>query len=135
MRGLLSEGELRLFLSMERRDQRHAIEVMRRLGDSGNGRDTDLLVAALLHDCGKGAAPLWLRIAYVVAPGFVARFSDEPAGGWRSAAARLGDHGERGGRLAAAAGASPAVVRLVAGDTMPEERVRAAALRAADDAS
>ena len=119
-----------LFLTMAPRDQRHCLDVYRRLRAGGCG-DGDLLMAALLHDVGKGRqVRLWHRVAYVLlaalAPSLLAR-----AGGGLGA---LRDHGQRGAALLRQAGAPPGVVALVAAH---EERragdPRLALLQQADD--
>src|SRR5439155_8624316 len=61
----LLPGEQRLFEAMEKRDGRHALEVFGRLRARGV-TDRDLLAAALLHDCGKGVVPVWLRALNVI---------------------------------------------------------------------
>ena len=119
---------------METRDRRHALEVAGRITAEGID-DRDLLAAALLHDCGKGAVPVWLRIAKVLSPRLVALSAVASSAGWRGAAYRLIHHSEIGARKAEAAGVSPAVVRLIAGTVRPEEAHRLALLQAADDAS
>ncbi|HEV2238004.1 MAG TPA: HD domain-containing protein, partial [Ktedonobacterales bacterium] len=43
----------RLFATMSRADQRHSLDVWAALRARGH-EEADLLVAALLHDCGKG---------------------------------------------------------------------------------
>ncbi len=134
VRERLSGTEADLFFSTEKRDQRHAIEVLRRLVADGHN-DPDLLVAALLHDCGKGSVPVWLRIAWVAAPWLVTRAASAPSGGWRGAAYHLANHARLGAEKAAAAGARPAVVRLISGDVEADERDRIALLRSADDLS
>jgi hypothetical protein len=137
-RALLSESEWRLFDSMPARDQRHGIEVMRRLRNMG-AKDSDLLVAALLHDCGKGDVPVWLRVLWVAAPWAVramAAGAKEAEGpGNRRAARRLLDHARLGAARARAAGASAATVRYIEGSGAPEEQAKIAMLRAADDRS
>ncbi len=65
-RSLLTDPERELFDAMERRDQRHAIAVLTKV--RVHTEDHDVLIAALLHDCGKGAVPVWLRILKVVSP-------------------------------------------------------------------
>jgi hypothetical protein len=132
-RSLLNEGEARLFFAMERRDQRHALEVCGRLIATGV-ESPALLKAALLHDCGKGAVPVWLRVANVLSPWLVHRLASEGPG-LRGAAYRLVNHGEIGVRLLEAAGSSPAVIRLVLGRVEAHESDALARLRAADDAS
>ena len=88
---LMSENEARIFFSMQRRDQRHALEVTSRLRSMGADQH-DLLIAALLHDCGKGVMPVWLRIAWVATPGLVRRLGVEGDPGVRGAAYRLIHH-------------------------------------------
>jgi HD domain len=131
----LSPEQVSLFFAMQKRDRRHAIEVVRRLRATSVSDDSDVLAAALLHDCGKGAVPVWLRISNVLAPAAVARIAQDEAGGVRSAAYRLRHHAEIGAQLAASAGSSPSTVRLIRGDVKPDELGRLALLRAADDTS
>jgi HD superfamily phosphodiesterase len=119
---------------MQRRDQRHALEVMGRL-QALEVKDRDLLAAALLHDCGKGEVPVWLRIANVLSPALLRRMASAQAGGWRGHAHRLVDHAEIGARVAAAAGASEATVRYISGRVEAYEESLLALLIAADDAS
>ena len=132
-RVLMTEQEARLFQAMERRDQRHALEVMRRLRQVSDERA--LLIAALLHDCGKGAVPVWLRIAHVVAPQFGRMVGRDGHRGWRSAAYRLHHHVALSAQLVREAGSSETTVRLVAGTHHPEEEHLAQLLYEADDAS
>jgi hypothetical protein len=130
---VMTEAERKLFAAMPRRDQRHALEVMRRLQSRTD--DRDLLVAALLHDCGKGDVPVWLRILHVVAPKLGESAGKEGASGWRGDAFRLHHHVELSARLARKAGCSERTVRLIAGTPAPADAEMAALLRAADDAS
>lgn len=130
---LLTESGRRIFAGMPRRDQRHALEVLRRL--SARTDDPDLLVAGLLHDCGKGDVPVSLRILHVIAPKFGEITGREGATGWRGAAYRLHHHVERSARLANEAGCSEITVRLIGGTHTPEEAWAAELLRAADDES
>ena len=135
-RALLGERLFALFDSMERRDQRHCLDVYRRLSESGCG-DADLLAAALLHDAGKGRlvgsrVRLWHRAAYVLleaaSPGRL-----ELAGGGLGVLHR---HAEVGAELAAATGASPGVVDFIREHERRDGRdERLQQLRAADDAS
>jgi hypothetical protein len=153
VQGLLSEGELDLFYKMEVRDQRHGIEVMRRLRAAGiEGRDA--LAAALLHDCGKGWVPVWLRMEYVRAPRRVAGLAerapvnatqaesisfDSPLLRERTAAMaayRLVHHARIGAALARQAGSTDTTVRLISGIVgSDEEAALLAALQIADDQS
>src|SRR3990170_7373006 len=87
-RSLLSDSERALFDRMERRDQRHAIAVLANV--SVHTQDQDVLIAALLHDCGKGAVPVWLRILKVISPDALSRMAHAHAAtGWRHAGHRL----------------------------------------------
>jgi hypothetical protein len=131
-RQTLSQAEARLFFAMERRDQRHALEVARRLCEHTD--DGAVLVAALLHDCGKGRVPLWLRVLNVLSPGAVRLLAAEGSG-WRGAAYRLRHHAELGAAMAREAGCGETTVRLILGHIEPEEAWQYELLVAADDAS
>ena len=131
-RETLSEAESVLFLAMERRDQRHALAVALRLRRGTD--DRSLLVAALLHDCGKGGVPVWLRVLNVVSPAATGRLAANGRG-WRSAAYRLRHHAELGAVLASEAGCSATMARLIRGHVEPDEAWRYELLLAADDAS
>jgi hypothetical protein len=128
-RALLSEHESRLFFAMERRDQRHALEVTRRVREITDERS--ILVAALLHDCGKGSVPVWLRVLNVLVPWLVSALASRGSGG----AHRLRHHAEIGATMAEAAGSSPATVRLIRGHVEPDEAWMHDVLVRADDAS
>jgi putative nucleotidyltransferase with HDIG domain len=101
---------------MKARDQRHSLDVFRLLKDA-NHRDDDLLVAALLHDVGKGRLAgtnvrLWHRVSYVLlgagAPGLLRR-----VGNGRSGLGALQRHAERGAVVAEALGVPDGVVELI----------------------
>lgn len=131
-REVLSEAEAGLFFAMERRDQRHALEVAMRLRRGTD--DRSLLVAALLHDCGKGSVPVWLRILNVVSPSMTGLLAAEGRG-WRGAAHRLRHHAELGAVKAHEARCLEMTVRLIHGHVEPDDAWRHALLQAADDAS
>jgi hypothetical protein len=131
---MLSPEQARLFFGMQRRDQRHALEVFGRLRDAA-ADDPDVLAAALLHDCGKGAVPVWLRILYVLRPGVLDLIAREDAPGVRGAAWRLRHHEAIGARKALAAGSSETTMRFIEGRPLVEEEALFARLVAADDAS
>jgi HD domain len=131
-RELLSEPEADLFFAMERRDQRHALEVTLRIRRGTD--DRSLLVAALLHDCGKGGVPVWLRILNVIWPAATGMLAGDGCG-WRAPAYRLRYHAELGSEKAREAGSSETTVRLIHGHVEPDEAWRYALLLAADDAS
>ena len=131
---ILGAGELALFHKMEKRDRRHGIEVMGRLHRHGIG-DRDLLAAALLHDCGKGEAAVWLRGLNVVAGPAVRVLGIRDGAGWRGAAYRLAYHAAIGAEFAVRAGSSAATVRYISGRVGPGEEAKIALLRWADDIS
>jgi hypothetical protein len=130
-RASLSEAEAAIFFSMERRDQRHGIAVARRLSKA---EDRSLLAAALLHDCGKGSVPVWLRVFNVVSPRALLLVEAEGKG-WRGAAHRLHHHAALGAELTREAGSSETTVRLIQGHVEPDEAWMHTLLGAADDAS
>ncbi len=137
-RNALGERLYPLFASLDAADQRHSLDVFESLLESGH-TDPDLLTAALLHDCGKGAfagARIGLRhrISYVMLapiPPVLQTASRISPG-----LAALRDHGPRTVALVCEYGASAAVVELIeqAEGVRPlDERGRA--LKRADDAT
>ena len=56
---LLTPIQRNLFRRMSLNDQRHSINVCATLREAGTD-ESDLLVAALLHDVGKAAGRIWL---------------------------------------------------------------------------
>ena len=88
-----------LFWAQRPEDQRHAIEVARRVGD-----DPELVEAALLHDVGKVQAPLG-AVARSLATVLGSLGLPMP-GSWR----RYRDHGTLGAAALEAVGASPLAV-------------------------
>jgi hypothetical protein len=137
VRAVLGPQLMTLFESMPRRDQRHCIDVFRAVRSSGCD-EPDVLVAALLHDAGKGRfsgakVRLWHRVAWVLlgaGPSTLRRGTSNRSPGL----AALRDHVERGVVLAEAFGAPPEVLRLIREmeDAAPADG-RAAMLRAADE--
>lgn len=119
VRALLSPVEVRLFLGMQRRDQRHSLDLFRALAAEGASRDS--LVAALLHDVGKAELHDWQRIVFVlleaVRPGLGRRLEAESGPSWRTGLWRLRHHARLGAERLAAAGCSPRVVEIVAAHT------------------
>ena len=60
-REVLSEAEFRLFMGAQARDRRHSVDLYRLLLSAGASRP--MLVAALVHDVGKGDIATWQRVA------------------------------------------------------------------------
>ena len=127
-----------LFAAMQPADQRHCLDVHRRLCAEGED-DPDVLAAALMHDAGKGGEAarrirMWHRVAFVVLSALPAGALDRIARG-DGGLACLHRHGDATLRLVRGAGASERIVGLL--ELMEARRgddPRAARLLAADDA-
>lgn len=139
-REVLGERLFPLFEGMDGPDQRHCFDVYVAARSAGC-EDSDVLTAALIHDCGKapdgvdGRIRLWHRVAYVtldtLAPWLLRRLVRRPGG------LRLLDrHAERGVDMATSLGASSEVLGLMLGmDDRDAQDERVRLLRAADDAA
>ena len=96
-------------------DRRHGLDVVEAL--RGNGAtEADLLVAGLLHDCGKGPR---VRLVHRVAWSLGRRYG-EWVWSWsgrlptfKTGLERLRRHAERSAELAAQAGCTPRTVELI----------------------
>jgi hypothetical protein len=95
-------------------DRRHGLDVVRTL--EGHGvTDRDVLVAGLLHDCGKGRTGVVPRIVWSLGEAYgpwVHRIAELVPGMGRPLR-RLRDHAHRSAELAARAGCSPVTVELI----------------------
>lgn len=143
VRDLLTHEERLLFTSMQARDRRHSMDVLLWLE-----RQTppyvlpseDLLVAALLHDVGKGSLVVWDRVLFVLLGATSVRLRRwvERERGWRFQRAlwRLEYHAPLGAEKVALAGSRPRVIELVARHTnaTPAGDEELAWLMAADSA-
>lgn len=143
---LLSPAELQLFLAMRPRDRRHAVETMRNAAalaaDHGATPSEELLVAALLHDVGKGQLRVEDRVIYVMLRAISLDLVDRLAGAdgarWRLALWQLRHHASVGAAKLEAIGSAPRVVELTAvhhGDPEPGADLELAWLLAADEAA
>ena len=115
---LLGPEELRCFRALQGREQRHAVDVLSHLQAHG-APSCDLLVAALLHNVGKGRVRLYERVAYTLlamfAPRLLTRVALPDARGFRGAMAAQRDHPALGAEALAAIGVRPRVIELVRG--------------------
>ncbi len=120
-RAHLSAAECALFLAAEGRDRRHSVALFEALRGAGAGEAE--LVAALLHDVGKGPLRTWHRVAFVILDAALlrlgARLEAERGAPWRRALWRLRHHARLGAALLAAAGSEARVIALVARHTEP----------------
>jgi len=107
-----------LFNRMHDSEQAHSLRVYNQLLAQGE-KDTDLLVAALLHDVGKSRHPLRLyeRVVVVLAkalfPEQVKQWGQGDPGGWQRPFVIAEQHPAWGAEMAAQAGASPKAVALI----------------------
>ena len=111
----LSPAEFALFLDAEARDRRHSFDLFVALQSAGVG-ELDL-VAALVHDVGKGRLRPWQRIAFVLlsaaVPRLGRRLEVEHGASWRQALWRLRHHARLGAARLEAAGSDARVMELV----------------------
>ena len=116
VRELLRPAELRLFETLQGREQRHALDVLAWLRANASPSH-ELLVAALLHNTGKGALHAHERVLHVLllqfAPGLHERLAGPEGGRLARALAAQRDHPARGATRLVAIGCSPRVCELV----------------------
>ncbi|MBA2373061.1 MAG: hypothetical protein H0V74_02505 [Chloroflexi bacterium] len=128
--------QCRLFDTMHVADRRHGLDVVAALRAAGV-TDPDALIAALVHDAGKGATGVWPRVAYalgqLLGPWVWRAASFLP--GFGAALDRLRDHPERSALMAAAAGCSTRTVELIRYQDDPRDTEFGELLRLADDAN
>ncbi len=135
--GWLSPHQLDLFESMHPADQRHGLDVVASLRADGHGQP-ELLLAGLLHDCGKGRAlRVWHRVAWSLGERYGKRVEHafQRVSTFRVAFATMRDHAARSAELAAAAGCSAATVELIRNQAEPTDPVLGRALLLADQAN
>lgn len=140
VRDLLPPDGQQLFATMSRDDQRHSLDVYAALRETGCA-DRELLMAALLHDSGKGAHRVRFAMRPVIvllkkgAPGMLRRLAGPGAhvsvDWWRRPFRDAWHHAELGAHLADQAGMPPRVVELIA--THHDPTGPAAELHAVDD--
>jgi hypothetical protein len=144
-RQVLSPELMDLFQRMRRSEQLHSLRVMAALTAQGH-TDPDLLVAALLHDCGKSRYPMTLagRTAAVLvrmfAPEAFRRWSQGAPSGWRRPFVVAARHPAWSAEDMLTAGASPRAAELARRHQTPlsaslttDEDTLLVAFQAADD--
>lgn len=133
----LTQPELALFDSMHHADQRHGLDVVRALRAQGQS-DPNLLLAGLLHDCGKGRnLRVWHRVGWSLAQRYGKRAERLMLAlpTFPSAFHVMTEHADRSAALALAAGASPAAAALIRNQAEPVDDVLGRALLLADEAN
>jgi hypothetical protein len=130
----LPPPQLTLFDAMHPADKRHGLDVVAALRAGGHAQP-ELLLAGLLHDCGKGRGlRVWHRVGWSLGEHYGARVERalERLPGFRAAFATMRDHAARSAELAAAAGASAATVELIRNQAEPTDETLGRALLLAD---
>lgn len=133
----LTPAQRSLFEGMHPADQRHGLDVVAELRRQGHD-DGGLLLAGLLHDCGKGSwVGLWHRVGWSLAD----RYGRGMRGAWgllpgfSRAFANLDEHAARSAELCLQAGCGERVAQLVRRQAEPAGDRLGEALRLADEAS
>ncbi|MBI2763489.1 MAG: hypothetical protein HYX54_07055 [Chloroflexi bacterium] len=139
-RGHLSEwltpAQLVVFDRMQVADRRHGLDVVAALRAEGIG-ETDVLMAGLLHDAGKGSTGVLARIVHSLGQAYgtsIPRLVGHLPG-MADALSRLAEHPELSARLAEAAGCSARTVELIRWQEDPRDLEYGDRLRLADEAN
>jgi hypothetical protein len=134
--GWLTLPQLSLFDGMPMADRRHGLDVVAHLRAVGV-TDSDLLIAGLLHDCGKGPK---VRLVHRVVWSLGQRYGQWI---WRESGrlptfatgfARLRDHALLSADMAAGAGCTPRTIDLIRNQETPTDDA-GRLLRDADEAN
>lgn len=132
----LTPAQLALFDGMHVADRRHGLDVVASLREEGVP-DSEVLVAGLLHDAGKGDTGVWPRVAWslgeVLGPNVWRLAARYP--GLGPALERLRVHADRSAELAAQAGCSARTVELIRHQERPVDPEFGELLRLADEAN
>jgi len=117
-------------------DRRHGLDVVASLRAEGVD-DPDVLLAGLLHDCGKGAAGVLSRVVYALGQaygGLPVRVAGSLPG-LRADLDRLTVHPEVSATMARDAGCSPRTVELIRDQDRPRDPHFGVLLKMADEAN
>jgi len=114
-RRMLSKAEFALFLNAQPRDRRHSMDLYRVL--KAQGASDAALVAALVHDIGKGQIATGHRVLFVVLGSASALVASQTGAHWRRALWRLRHHARLSAEMLRRAGSSERVVAIVEGHT------------------
>jgi putative nucleotidyltransferase with HDIG domain len=141
VRTLLTPAEFDLFRRAEPRDRRHSVDLLHLLcreGVGGAAPSSEMLVAALLHDVGKGPLRTSDRVLFVVLqaalPAVLDRVAKSDAGHRRAALWRLRHHATLSADRLREAGSAERVIEIVAAHTgAPSVDPEIAAFIRADD--
>ena len=133
----LTAAQLALFDEMHRADQRHGLDVVAALR-ADSQTDPDLLLAGLLHDCGKGRdLHVWHRVGWSLGERYGRRVEHllMRLPGFTPAFAVIAAHAERSAELALAAGCSTQTAELIRYQADPIDDELGRALLIADQAN
>jgi hypothetical protein len=132
----LTPAQRHLFDSMHVADRRHGLDVVAALRAEGV-REPEVLLAGLLHDCGKGNTGVVARVVYSLGQAYgrwiPRRASMNP--GLRRELDRLAAHAETSARLASDAGCTPRTVELIRNQEQPRDAKYGPLLKMADEAN
>ena len=134
--GWLTPAQRALFDHMHVADQRHGLDVVASLRAEGV-EDRDVLLAGLLHDCGKGNAGVVSRIAFALGHAYgpwVPKLASILPG-VRPTLDRLSTHAETSAALAREAGCSERTAELIRDQDRPSDPEFGALLKMADEAN
>jgi hypothetical protein len=136
LRSWLTPAQLELFEEMHRADQRHGLDVVAALRRAGHS-EPDLMIAGLLHDCGKGRSlHIWHRVAWsLFEPRRRIKRYVLMVPTFRPAFATIAAHANKSAEMAVAAGCSPRTADLIRHQDDPNDAELGVALKLADEAS
>lgn len=143
---ILNPKQFALFTRLQASEQAHAFDVLSQLEEQGY-KNSDLLVAALLHDIGKARYPLriWERVLIVLAQILFPHSFDEwgkgEPSGWRRPFVIAAQHPVWGAEMVAEVGTSDVALEIIRrhqddiAEPVSEVDKMLLALQAVDDAN